>query len=143
VSGGVDLSEGSWEDHVRKLPSVPKAEIVSADAPGALHALLHYRAISQSQLGSLLQIRPQTGRTHQIRVQAASRGYPVLGDWLYGSKIEFGPQTQNERERAIALHARSLTFRHPTTQVACNVTAEVPERWLSDDRIIVLLNSTG
>jgi hypothetical protein len=67
-------------------------------------------------------------------VQAASRGHAVFGDWLYGSTIPFGPQATDEREGAIALHARSLTFRHPTTGEAYTVSAELPEAWLMIER---------
>jgi 23S rRNA pseudouridine1911/1915/1917 synthase len=129
VSGNVEPAEETWRDYVRKLLDVPKVEIVAADTPGALEAVLHYRVVGQTQYGSLLEIKLQTGRTHQIRVQAASRGHPVLGDALYGSTVPFGPQTADERERAIALHARSLTFRHPTTHDDCTVTADVPDAW--------------
>ena len=57
-----------------------------------------------------LRLWPETGRTHQLRVQAAARGRPILGDSEYGSKTPFGPPN------AIALHARSLGIRHPTLQ---------------------------
>jgi 23S rRNA pseudouridine1911/1915/1917 synthase len=129
VSGNVEPPMGEWRDHVRKLPSIPKVEIVTADVPGALEAVLHYRVIGQTSDGSWLQIDLQTGRTHQIRVQASSRGYPVIGDQLYDSPVLFGPQTSDPRERAIALHARSLTFCHPTTREKCTVTADTPEHW--------------
>jgi 23S rRNA-/tRNA-specific pseudouridylate synthase len=131
VSGAVEPAEGMWQDHVRKLPSVPRVEIVTADARGALEAILQYRVVGQTPQGSWLEIKPLTGRTHQIRVQAASRGFPLLGDRLYGSTTPFGPLTADERERAIALHARSLTFQHPTTRESSAVIAETPVAWLS------------
>jgi 23S rRNA pseudouridine1911/1915/1917 synthase len=71
----------------------------------------------------------ETGRTHQIRVQAASRGHPVLGDQQYGSTEPFGPQYEDWRLRAIALHARSLTFRNPETHQVVTVTAPVSQDW--------------
>jgi RluA family pseudouridine synthase len=129
VSGAVSPTEGTWRDQVRKLPSVPKVEIVAADAQGALEAILHYRVIGETPHGSLVEVRLETGRTHQIRVQAASRGHPVLGDALYGSTIAFGPQLADERERAIALLARSLAFIHPTTRQRTALAAEVPQAW--------------
>jgi 23S rRNA pseudouridine1911/1915/1917 synthase len=129
VAGNVDPPQGEWRDFVRKLPSVPKVEIVPADASGAMEAVLHHQVIGQTAYGSWLEIKLQTGRTHQIRIQAASRGYPVLGDQLYGSTVHFGPPGADEREGAIALHARSLTFRHPTTHEKCMVSAEPPEGW--------------
>jgi 23S rRNA pseudouridine1911/1915/1917 synthase len=129
VSGHIEPAEGTWSDYVRKLPNVPKVEIVPADAAGALEAVLHYRVIGRTTYGSLLEIRLQTGRTHQIRIQAASRGHPILGDRLYDSAVSFGPETSKDRERAIALHARSLTFQHPTTHEDCTIRAEPPETW--------------
>jgi RluA family pseudouridine synthase len=129
VEGDVQPQEGVWEDYVRKLPTVPKVEIVAADAPLALFAALKYHVIGRTQHGSCLGIELQTGRTHQIRVQSSARGYPVLGDSLYGSQIPFGPQHADERQRAIALHARSLTFRHPTTNEASTITADPPATW--------------
>jgi 23S rRNA pseudouridine1911/1915/1917 synthase len=134
VEGNVQPHDGRWEDYVRKLPSVPKVEIVAADAPLALHAVLQYRVIGRTQYGSRLEIELQTGRTHQIRAQSAVRGHPVLGDALYGSQITFGPQNADERQRAIALHARSLTFRHPTTNATTTITAQPPTTWEALDK---------
>jgi 23S rRNA pseudouridine1911/1915/1917 synthase len=108
---------------------VPKVQIVEIEAPGALEAILQYQVIGQTPYGSWLEIKLQTGRTHQIRIQAASRGHPVFGDALYGSTVPFGPPTADEREGAIALHARSLTFRHPTTGQAHTVATKPPDAW--------------
>jgi 23S rRNA-/tRNA-specific pseudouridylate synthase len=71
----------------------------------------------------------ETGRTHQIRIQAASRGHPLLGDALYGSAVPFGPQHEDVRLRAIALHARSLRFRHPMTKQTITIQAPVDDLW--------------
>jgi len=62
-------------------------------------------------------------------VQAASRGWPIVGDALYGSAIPFGLQHDDPRRRAIALHARTLEFRHPMTREPVAVTAPVYEAW--------------
>jgi len=67
----------------------------------------------------------------QIRIQAASRGHPVLGDADYGSTLPFGPQLDDARLRAIALHARTLEFRNPTTRQDIALTAPLPEPWAS------------
>ncbi len=66
---------------------------------------------------------------HQIRVQAATRGWPVRGDVLYGAKLPFGPAAEFPRERIIALHSRSLTFLHPIRYEPMTVTAAPPEMW--------------
>jgi 23S rRNA pseudouridine1911/1915/1917 synthase len=50
---------------------------------------------------------------HQVRIQAASRGWPVLGDAQYGSQTAFGPPYDDPRRGAIALHARQLSFLLP------------------------------
>ena len=76
-----------------------------------------------------MEIEMETGRTHQIRVQAASRGHPVLGDLQYGSRRPFGPPCEDERLRAIALHARTLAFFHPTTKEPMRVEAPTGEAW--------------
>jgi 23S rRNA pseudouridine1911/1915/1917 synthase len=66
---------------------------------------------------------------HQIRVQAAARGWPVRGDVLYGARLPFGPPAEWPRDRVIALHARSLTFLHPIRYEPITVTAPLPPTW--------------
>jgi len=66
---------------------------------------------------------------HQLRIQAASRGWPILGDLAYGSTKPFGPLPEIERDRLIALHAHSLTFLHPIRYEPMTVTAALPEYW--------------
>ncbi len=116
VEGQIEPEAGTWEDFVYKIPGQARAEVVAADHPGGRKAVLHYRTLAAAGWGTLLEITLETGRTHQIRVQAASRGHPLLGDAQYGSTVPFGPQHEDVRLRPIALHARSLTFTHPTSQ---------------------------
>jgi 23S rRNA-/tRNA-specific pseudouridylate synthase len=66
---------------------------------------------------------------HQIRVQAARRGWPVRGDQLYGAKLPFGPAAERPRDRAVALHAHSLTFLHPIRYEPLTVVAPLPAAW--------------
>jgi len=126
VEGRVQPPEGTWTDHLRKVYGHPRAEVVPAEHPDAQHAVLHYRTLGQTAYGSWLEIELETGRTHQIRVQASSRGHPVLGDAFYGSTVAFGEQHANERLRAIALHARSLSFVDPATNDPVTVEAPLP-----------------
>ena len=77
----------------------------------------------------LLEFAPETGRMHQIRFQAALRGWPVRGDALYGSQTPFGPASAAARDRVIALHARSLTFLHPIRYEPITLTAPLPALW--------------
>lgn len=129
VAGLVEPGEGTWRDYLRKIPDRPQAEVVDEQHPEGRIAVLHYRTIGGTEHGSLLEITLETGRTHQIRIQAASRGHPLLGDEQYGSRIAFGPYSDDPRERAIALHARRIAFRHPTTREAVAAEAAVPGTW--------------
>jgi 23S rRNA-/tRNA-specific pseudouridylate synthase len=72
---------------------------------------------------SWLDLRPETGRTHQLRVQCSSRGCPILGDRLYGARLTFGPEPH------IALHALEITFRHPILDRPMTLQAPVPDWW--------------
>jgi len=83
---------------------------------------LAYRVLNRHGDNALLEIRPLTGRSHQIRVQLAHAGWPIVGDRKYGSTRAFEPGR-------IALHARSLTVQHPITKQSLTVTADVPARW--------------
>jgi 23S rRNA pseudouridine1911/1915/1917 synthase len=89
---------------------------------GAKLSTLDYRVVARDAGRSLLEIALRTGRSHQIRVQLSSRGWPILGDLKYR-----GPQSQNPR--AIALHARSLTVTHPTQQTEIEFEKELPRDW--------------
>jgi RluA family pseudouridine synthase len=129
VEGEMDSPAGTWRDYLRKVYGQPRAMVVDASDPGAQEAVLHYRTIEQTRAGALLEIRLETGRTHQIRVQASSRGHPVLGDALYGSHVSFGPETDDERKRCIGLHARSIAFNHPTGGERVCVEAPTPDFW--------------
>jgi 23S rRNA pseudouridine1911/1915/1917 synthase len=127
--GDLPPAEGTWEDWLLKVKEEARSERVTADTPGARQAVLRYRRLRESVEGALLEIEPETGRMHQIRLQAASRGWPVRGDVLYGSRLPFGPQAELPRDRIIALHARSLTFLHPIRYEPLTVTAPLPESW--------------
>jgi RluA family pseudouridine synthase len=132
VEGDVEPESGTWTDHLRKIPGEPRAEVVSADHPEGRIAVLHYRTLRRLEKQTWLEIELETGRTHQIRVQAASRGHPIIGDSFYGATTQFGPQTADPRERWIALHARSLELRHPMTGEPVSVKAPpLPELWSS------------
>ncbi len=131
VEGHVSPERGTWTDRLRKIQGEPRAQVVAEDDPEGRPAVMHYRVLAAGGFGSWLEIELETGRTHQVRVQAASRGHPVLGDAFYGAETAFGPVCDDERLRAIALHARSLAFRHPMTQERVEVTAPLPDAWQS------------
>src|SRR5262245_55437727 len=97
VEGDVQPEEGAWEDWLLKVQDESRAERVAADTPGARDSRLRYRRLQAVADGTLLEIEPETGRMHQIRVQAAVRGWPVRGDVLYGALRPFGPSVELPR----------------------------------------------
>jgi len=121
VEGDLAKPAGTLEDWLRKDRIAARVEVVDAQTPGARQALLHYQRKAQHGGLTLLEVRPQTGRTHQLRVQLAQRGCPIYGDAKYGSIRVF--------DEAIALHARSLTFLHPIRYEPITLTAELPRGW--------------
>jgi 23S rRNA pseudouridine1911/1915/1917 synthase len=129
VEGEVPEAEGRWEDWMVKLPEEARSMVVAADAPGAQLATLSYRRLWTEHERTHLEVQLETGRMHQIRVQAASRGHPVLGDVLYGSTNPFGPPAELPRDRVVGLHARQLTFLHPIRYEPVTVTAPTPDYW--------------
>lgn len=129
VSGCVEPDRGDWEDWIRKVPGEPRAEIVPPGHPEGRPALLHYQVLARAEWGTWLEIVLETGRTHQIRLQAASRGHAVLGDAQYGSAVPFGPQYDDWRLRAVALHARSVRFDHPASRREVFVEAPLSDPW--------------
>jgi 23S rRNA pseudouridine1911/1915/1917 synthase len=121
VEGEVRSEAGSLEDWLRKDESAGRVHVVAPDAPGAKQALLHYQKRAVHGGLTWLEVRPQTGRTHQLRVQLAHHGHPIYGDAKYGAVHTFGV--------GIGLHARSLAFLHPVRYEPVTVTAEVPRTW--------------
>lgn len=122
---------GSLEDWLKKDEPNARVEVAEREAPGSQFARLLFQVRARHNGLIWLELRPHTGRKHQLRVQLASRGCPIYGDDKYGSERPFG--------HAIALHARSLTFLHPTTQEPITVKSEVPKLWRG--RFAHLLNA--
>ncbi len=127
--GTIEPTQGTWRDFVRKIPDRPVAEIVPEDHPDAKEAILHFQTIANEDSKSLLKIQLETGRMHQIRLQAAHRGFPILGDWCYGSPTPWGEVDPDGRWQQLALHAQRIEFRHPLTAVAVSITAPFPANW--------------
>ena len=129
VEGIVAEQQGPWVDWLRKVPEQPRAELLAADHPDARDAVLHFQRLERREHTTLLEIVLETGRMHQIRVQAAARGHPICGDEMYGAHSCFGPLTPDPRARCIALHAGRLQLRHPMTKLPLDIHAPLPEYW--------------
>ena len=85
-----------------------------------LPSLTEYETLQTSERFTLLRLRPQTGRTHQLRVHMAYLGYPLAGDWLYGT------EDKNLIARP-ALHSYELWFTQPITGQELHFTAPIPQ----------------
>jgi 23S rRNA pseudouridine1911/1915/1917 synthase len=131
VEGEVQPLAGTWHDWLRKVENEARVEKADEGTPGAQLAQLDYRCVQSCEGGTLVEFRPETGRMHQIRVQAALRGWPIRGDLLYGAHLSFGSEAELARDRIIALHGRSLTFLHPVRYEPITVTAPLPEEYWS------------
>jgi len=129
VQGRPESIAGTWVDHVRKVPDVARGEIVGESDDKSRRAELSYRVLHRINDLSLVEIELGTGRYHQIRLQFASRKLPVLGDRLYGSTVDFGPEVEDPRHHHIALHARRLSFRNPMMDKDVDVVAPLPSSW--------------
>lgn len=85
------------------------------------NAVTHFKVIKRYPKYTLLEVKIDTGRTHQIRVHMAEIGHPVIGDMVYSNgKNDFGIEGQ-------MLHAKSLDFKHPITGKQMHLEAELPE----------------
>ena len=93
-------------------------KVWQTQSDGGKESKLHYRTLRQIHQCTLIEIRLETGRKHQIRAQLAGRGFPIRGDIKYGAKMSF--------PKGIALHAWKLTFSHPTTKERIELCAPLP-----------------
>lgn len=96
---------------------------VREGSTGAKKAVLHWRSLAIVGTRSLVEVSLQTGRAHQIRVQLAERGLPIVGDLKYGADGPLGDG------RGIALHASHLSFDHPTQKRRLTFKSAPPRAW--------------
>ena len=97
--------------------------VVEFDAPGAQGAVSGYRTLASSEDGALVELSPETGRMHQLRVHMASIGRPLVGDVRYGGALTFAGRGAPR----LMLHAAKLSFPHPEGGERVTLEAAVPE----------------
>jgi 23S rRNA pseudouridine1911/1915/1917 synthase len=131
VEGGPNADAGQWIDFLEKDRAANRVRVLEEAVGDGQEARVDYRVVRRWRGVTKLELRPATGRSHQLRVQLASRGMAILGDHKYGSAVvlaaDFG-------QRRIALHARELTFKHPTREEEISVVAPVQADWPESSR---------
>lgn len=139
-AGGIPSSVGcdptEWRDLVAKLPDEPRGRIVTVESEGpGREAVTRVRMLQEGEAEGevrwLLELEPLTGRMHQLRLQSAARGMPVVGDGLYG-----GPplprqvmMSDDPRTAPILLHAWKIRYLDPETGEPTEITAPPPAYW--------------
>lgn len=132
VVWGAPQDEGSIDAPIGRNPRDRKKMAVRS---GGRRAVTHFTAVERFSFLSLLEVRLETGRTHQIRVHLQHLGHAVFGDPTYGGRAQVGGIRAEYRARARsllglidrqALHARWLAFQHPTTGEALEFESPLP-----------------
>jgi 23S rRNA pseudouridine1911/1915/1917 synthase len=118
-SGTIDLPIG------RHPVDRQKNAILALDLGGKT-AVTHWQIEERLRSFSLIRFRLETGRTHQIRVHATQMGHPIVGDPVYGTGRSIGVKLPGQ-----ALHAYRLQLIHPVTGVSIDVTAPIPDYFLT------------
>jgi len=105
-----------WKDDRQR-----RMVVCAPEQRGSKKARLRYRTLRVLPHATLLEVLLETGRKHQIRVQLAQRGHPVLGDRKYGATTGF--------LHGLALHARRLELEHPVRKMPLRIEAPLPAAW--------------
>ena len=123
---GLNDDPDRWDDWLTPPDRSGRAGVAGEGTPGAVRAVTRVevtdaRPVAGDTTFAWLKLYPETGRTHQLRAQAAARGRPIVGDLTYGSTVPF--------DSGISLHARSLTIEHPIRRIPITLTARPPGTW--------------
>ena len=126
VAGAPARSSGELEQWLVKDHERNRVHVVEGPREGARLARTRWRVLARGPRSSLIELEPETGRPHQLRVALERLGCPILGDLRYGAERPL-------EDRSIALHARALAFPHPTRAVRCTAQIGPPPGFPWDD----------
>ena len=113
-------NKGHLNNYLVKNNIEKRADIIKTKTKDALQCSLSYHVIGKNNFGYLLEIKPKTGRFHQIRAQLAHIGLPIIGDDKYGSDQKYLPLS-------ICLHAQKITYHDPSTKTLKSAEATLPK----------------
>lgn len=122
VHGVPDAPEGTWEDFTVWERGAKRLKRVHERAPGAMPTRSSWRVVEAFERAALLEVRLDTGRRNQIRLQAALRHHPLVGERLYVSP-RFRPELDAPRQ---LLHAAEVEVRHPRDHAPLAVASPLP-----------------
>jgi 23S rRNA pseudouridine1911/1915/1917 synthase len=121
VQGHLDPLRGTIDAPVDRHPT---ADYKWAVVAGGKPSVTHYDTIEAFRSASLVDIRLETGRTHQIRVHMSAMRHPCVGDLTYGADPTLSARLKLDRQW---LHAHALSFLHPRTQLEVGFVSEYPD----------------
>ena len=119
VINSFNKNEGKVESFLKKNQKQNKSYVVESNISGSKNAILYYKKLVDLKSYTLLEIKLETGRHHQIRTQLAYLGYPIKGDLKYGFP-------RSNVDKSIHLHARHIEFTHPVTKNKIKIEAPPP-----------------
>ncbi len=114
-------AEGTLEHWLAKDKDQNRAMIVKPGSKDGKKCVLSYRVLATSGGQAMVEVKPVTGRSHQIRAQMAAIGCPLVGDTKYGAKAHW--------DGRVALHAARLEFLHPVGGEPMKLLAPIPNYW--------------
>ena len=117
IEGAPPGDAGKFDSHLDESNPL-KVYPAKEEGPETRHAITHYRVTKKGSATTLVELTLETGRRHQIRVQLAEAGCPIVGDKKYGA--------QTNPIKRIALHATSLRFLHPVTREEMRFDSPLP-----------------
>lgn len=121
VPPGIDPPTATLSHWLKRNTKMNKSFAHDRELKESKKAILHYKILTQLDRYSVLEIKLETGRHHQIRSQLSQVGFPIKGDLKYGAK-------RSNPDGSIDLHARSLVIDHPTTKERIEILAPSPTK---------------
>lgn len=115
-----EAKEDTLLHFLHRNPHTKRAEVKTEDTKDAKRSELQYRWLASIERYHLLEVKPITGRYHQIRAQLAAIGSPIKGDVKYGFR-------RGNTDRSIHLHAWKLAFKHPGNGERIELCAPIPQ----------------